>query len=136
MNTVRNEFVTMWIENGILFSQYQKNLVIDLDIAKKIVAERLAFSKGVSFPIMIDFTNLRSVTKDARDYMNQPDGGLKGLTCGAFIGNNAVAVLFINLYLRINKPIIPSKFFTKKDEALEWLQSIGSRKEIVLPNPK
>jgi hypothetical protein len=131
MNTVRNEFVTIWVEDGILFSQYEKNLVIDVSIAKKIVDERLAFSKGESFPILIDFTNLKSVTKEARDYMNQPDGGLKGLTCGAFVGNNAVAVLFVNLYLKINKPIIPSKFFTRKDEALEWLRTIMSKKAIL-----
>jgi hypothetical protein len=73
---------------------------------------------------LIDFSNLKSATKEARDYMNDPEGGLKGLVGGAFLSNSIVATVFINLYLKINKPVIPAKFFTKKAEALNWLNEL------------
>jgi hypothetical protein len=111
------------IEDGILFCSYKKQLEIDLQIAKKIVSDRLVFTKGTSFPLLIDFSNIKSATKEARDYMNSQDGGLKGVICGAFIGSNPLATLFINLYLKINKPPIPALFFAKKDDAILWLKS-------------
>ncbi|HSH67450.1 MAG TPA: hypothetical protein VLB84_17025 [Bacteroidia bacterium] len=125
MDTFENEYVKIWIENDILFSNYQKNIIIDLDIAKKIIDDRVKFTKGKNYPILIDFTNLHSVTKEARDYMNAPDGGLKGLSAGAFLSNSLVTTLFVNLYLTINKPSIPAKFFTKKAEAITWLKEMS-----------
>jgi hypothetical protein len=124
METFENEYVKIWIEDGILFSNYQKNIIIDLDIAKKIIDDRVKFTKGKNYPILIDFTNLHSVTKEARDYMNDPEGGLRGLSGGAFLSNSLVTTLFVNLYLTINKPTIPAKFFTKRAEALHWLKEL------------
>lgn len=112
------------IEDGILFCSYKEHLVIDLETAKRIVHDRIVFTKGISFPILIDFSNMKSSTKEARDYMNSPEGGLKGLTCGAFIGGNALATLFINLYLKINKPTIPAQFFAKREDAIQWLNTV------------
>jgi hypothetical protein len=112
------------IENETLICSYKQRLDMNLDIAKRIVQARIEFTQGESYPILIDFSHLKSATKEARDYMNDPDGGLKGLVGGAFLSNSVVATVFINLYLKINKPIIPSKFFTEKAEALNWLQEL------------
>jgi hypothetical protein len=56
--------------------------------------------------------------------MNSPEGGLNGILGGAFLSNNVVATLFINLYLKISNPTVPAKFFTSKVEALKWLTKI------------
>jgi len=119
------ENIMFWNEgDGILAFSYKENLEIDLSIAKQLVEQRLEFTSGKSVFALVDFTNVKSVTKQARDYMNSPDGGLKGIKAGAFLSNNVVGNLFINLYLNINKPSIPAKFFKKKDDALVWLTKI------------
>lgn len=122
MKTFENKYVNIWFENGILMSSYKKQTVIDLEAAKEIVKDRLVITENQSYPILIDFSNIKSVTKEARDYMNLKDGGLKGITCGAFIGGNSLSTLFINMYLKINKPSIPTSFFTKREEAINWLR--------------
>lgn len=123
MEIYETDYVTMWIKDGVLHSNYKTLLTMNLEIAKKIVKDRIDFTKGKSYPILIDFTNLKSATKEARDYMNKPDGGLAGLVRGAFLSNSVVTTVFINLYLKINKPSIPTKFFTNEQEALNWLKS-------------
>ena len=123
MEIFETNYVSIWIEDGILFSNYKKQINIDEKVARQIVKDRIEFTKGKSYPILIDFTNLKSATKEARDYMNDPKGGLVGLLRGAFLSNNVVTTVFINLYLKINKPSIPTKFFTNKQEALAWLKS-------------
>lgn len=129
METFENNYVKIWIEDDILYSNYQKNIIIDLDIAKKIIEDRVKFTKGKNYPILIDFTNMHSVTKEAREYMNSPEGGLKGLLGGAFLSNSLVTTLFVNLYLKINQPTIPAKFFTKKEDAINWLKSLKMSKQ-------
>jgi hypothetical protein len=108
----------------IMFCSYAPHLMIDLPIAHELIENRLNFSGGRSVYTLIDFTNVKGVTKEARDYMNRIDGGLKGILGGAFISNNIMATLLINLLLKISKPSVPAKFFTNQQEALKWLRWI------------
>lgn len=108
----------------IMFGAYTPHLTINLEIARELIENRLSFSEGQSVYTLIDFTNVKSVTKEARDYMNSVEGGLKGILGGAFLSNNVMATLFINLFLRISKPIVPAKFFTNRDEAVKWLRQV------------
>jgi hypothetical protein len=108
----------------IIFATYVPKLEIDLAIAKELVENRMSFSENKEHYVLIDFTHVKSVTKEARDFMNAPEGGLRGVLGGAFLSNNVVATLFINLYLKVSHPSIPSKFFTDKTEAINWLKKI------------
>ncbi len=117
---------TFWKEeeDDIIFFKYSPRLEMSIDVAKEIVANRLEYSEGNPKYTLIDFTNVKTVTKEARDYMNDSEGGLKGILGGAFLSNNVVATLFVNLYLKVSNPSVPAKFFTDRDEALSWLKKI------------
>jgi hypothetical protein len=112
------------IENDIIFFKYKPSIEIDINMAKDLVQKRLDYTDGQSVYTLIDFTNVKSVTKEARDYMNSQDGGLKGILGGAFLSNSVVATLFVNLYLKVSSPSIPAKFFTNVNDAVTWLQKI------------
>jgi hypothetical protein len=129
MKQIETQDVFFSIEDGVLFCSCKKQIKIDLDAAKRIIEDRVAFTEGKSYPIVMDFTNLHSVSKEAREYFNAPDGGLKGLLAGAFLSNSLVTTLIVNLYLKINQPILPAKFFTKKEEAITWLKSLKLSKQ-------
>ena len=120
------ETASFWKEgdDDILLFKYSPKLEMTIDTAKEIVRSRLEYCHGVSMYVLIDATNIKSVTKEARDYMNSPEGGLKGVLGGAFLSNNVVATLVINLFLKVSNPPIPAKFFTNKKEALKWLRKI------------
>jgi hypothetical protein len=126
MKKTEYRYTNLWTEGDkqIVFANYSTKLEIDIEIAKELVENRIEFSSGESVYTLIDFSNIKSVTKEARDFMNDPEGGLKGVLGGAFLSNNAVTTLLINLYLKINKPTIPAKFFTDKTEAINWLRKI------------
>jgi hypothetical protein len=121
---------TFWREedDDIIFFKYSPKLEMDIHVAKEIVTSRLDYTGDRMVYTLIDFTNVKSVTKEARDYMNSPDGGLKGIQGGAFLSNNVVSTLFVNLYLKVSNPIIPARFFTNREEAISWLQKIKSKK--------
>lgn len=116
------------IDQDTIFFKYGFKIEIDLALAKELVSDRLDYTQARAVYALIDFTNVKSVTKEARDYMNDPEGGLKGILGGAFLSNNVVTTLFVNLYLKVSHPIIPAKFFTSKEDALDWLRKIKTER--------
>jgi hypothetical protein len=121
--------ITFWkLEDNIISFKYAPHIEINLTMAIDLVNKRLDYTEGKAVYTLIDFTNVKSVTKEARDYMNSADGGLKGILGGAFLSNSVVATLFINLYLKVSSPAIPAKFFTNREDALSWLKKISSGK--------
>ncbi|MCD9013995.1 DUF7793 family protein [Parachryseolinea silvisoli] len=112
------------VDEEIIFWNYAPALEMDITIARELVRDRLAYTHGRSVYALIDVTNLKTTTKEARDFMNSKDGGLKGLLGGAFLSNNVVATLLVNLYLKVNTPAIPARFFTNRQDALNWLLKI------------
>jgi len=127
------EFMTVWANESdpdIVYVAYKPKLEIDIDIAKEMVRARLDFTQGKAHYVIIDFTNLKALSKEAREYMNDPQGGLRGILAGAFVSTSVVATLFVNLYLKINKPTTPARFFTNKEEALAWLHEQKKAKKL------
>jgi len=123
------ENISFWrLEEDIIFFKYAPQIEIDIAMARDMVDKRLRYTGGRDVHVLIDFTNVKSVTKEARDYMNSPDGGLKGILGGAFLSNSVVATLFVNLYLKVSNPSIPARFFTNRNEAVAWLRKIRAAK--------
>jgi hypothetical protein len=128
MKKVETQDVIFSIEDGILYCSYKQQLEIDIETARRIIKDRVEFTEGKMYPILIDFSNMKAATKEARDYMNSPEGGLKGLIGGAFLSKSVMATLFINLYIKVSNPAIPARFFTNKEEAISWLKKIETAK--------
>ncbi len=126
-------YTSYWKEEDetIVFIKYALKLEITLDVAKELVRTRLEYTKHKQHYTVIDFTNVLKVDKEARAYMNEEEHGLKNIIAGAFLSNSIIGIFFINLYLKINKPKVPAKFFQNKQDAIMWLQQIKTiRKEL------
>lgn len=121
---LETKYVKLWIEDGILFCRFTENLNVDLDIVKSSVESRINFSKGISYPLLIDMKGVRSFTKEAREYAGKE--GIKLVKAGALVVDSALTKMLVNLFLLINKPNVPTKLFTDENEAKEWLQHFKS----------
>lgn len=127
-----DRYTTYWRESNddTVFIKYTPELEITLPIAKDLVRSRLEYTKNQPHYTIIDFTNVLKVEKAARDYMNNPEFGLKNIIGGAFVSNSIIGVLFINLYLKINKPYVPAKFFQTREEAINYIQDLRQSNSI------
>lgn len=115
----KNEYVEMWIEEGILHLIYSSK-PLHLEAAKEIVHQRLELLAGRSMPHLADYTKGMAADKAARDYLANTEG-VKGVSAGAIIIKNQIQKLLGNAYLTISRPTIPAKLFTEKKDALAWL---------------
>ena len=115
-----NEYAQFWIANDILFFEYKPNIILGLEVAKIVVADRIHFQNEESFPVLCDVRGIVNTDKSGRDYLAR-SGSVLTKAVGLIV-NQKVSLTIGNFYLRINKPTVPTQLFTDKDDALAYLE--------------
>ena len=116
-----NEFAIFWISESILFFEYKPDVVIDLVAAQRIVADRIQMQKEKAYPVLCDIRGIADSDKAARDYLAQHGSVLAKAV--SILGHQSVSILMISFYLKISKPQVPTRIFTDKSDALEFLKA-------------
>ncbi|MES2140931.1 MAG: hypothetical protein V4511_14585 [Bacteroidota bacterium] len=114
-----NEEVRIELEDGILLANWKSSFA-DLNAAQQAVKFRLECTNFVPYPILLNVTALKKITKPARDFLAS-EIGCEGIIAGAFLINSDLGRLIGNFFIQINKPLRPSKLFTDEIKAKEWL---------------
>lgn len=114
-----NDHFEMWIEEGILHVVVLTDS-FTLDLAEECVRERMRITQGKSYPMLSDSRNVVNFEKEARKYLALNDN-VANLNAGAILIKNQLQKILGNFFLLINKPDVPARLFTDKEEALAWL---------------
>jgi hypothetical protein len=93
---------------------------IDLEIAKELVRNRMETTDNQAFYIVIEFSNVREITPEAKHYLLAPEGGLQNILGAAFLANNPVSALIANIFIKSSKKF-PSRYFATKEHAIQWI---------------
>ena len=120
-NYYENEYAQFWIKDGILFFEYRPNVVIDLTIAHRIVADRIQMQNEKSYPVLCDIRGVVDSDKAARDYLAQSGSVLAKAV--SIVTNLSVSLIMTSFYLKICKPSVPTKIFTDDSSALAFLET-------------
>ena len=120
-NYYENEYAQFWIKDGILFFEYRPNVVIDLTIAHRIVADRIQMQNEKSYPILCDIRGVVDSDKAARDYLAQSGSVLAKAV--SIVTNQSVSLIMISFYLKICKPSVPTTIFADELQALAFLEA-------------
>ncbi len=118
-----NEFAIFRIENNILLFEYKSNVIIDLLAAEQIVSDRIQIQNGKAYPILCDISGIVDSDKAARDYLAQHGSVLTKAVAIVVADQKSLSFLMITFYLKISKPQVPTKLFTDKMAALEFLKT-------------
>lgn len=123
------DFYKFKYEGGIFFMTY-KTGPITVDIAREIVKKREELMKGEKIWALIDDANLRSIDREARDFLSS-DEGIHGIEAGALLVSSPFAKHLANFFLKItvNKPKIPTRVFSDRGEALTWLKELKTNSQ-------
>jgi len=124
MSTITEKFpyVICSREEGsdIIYAEFPDPIKVDLVIARELVANRLSFSKNQAHYYILDLSNVKDITTDAKDFMQSPEGGLKNILGGALIATNPVSKLIANIFTKTRKDF-RAKVFSNKAEAFRWI---------------
>lgn len=119
--SVKTEFVSMYLENGVLVVDFlSKN--VTLDQARQIVELRLKLIGDDSYPILVDGRKVSSLDKESRNYFASPEA-MKGVKAGAILIDSTFNKFLGNFFLKVTykKNKLPTMIFTDKKIAFDWL---------------
>lgn len=117
-NSYENQIIKIEIEDGILYGTYLSEK-LDLEGAIKATEFRREVSKGRVLPALVDVSQFKSVSREARTYFAKEAGeDLKAL---AVLVKNPVTRMMVNFFMKFNNPQYPIRFFTSEHEAYSWL---------------
>lgn len=108
-------------ELNFFLAEYATDLRVDLDVAKQIVADRLEFTQHEEHYLVIDLSNVKEVTPEAKDFLQHPNGGLYKIKAAALFANNPVGTLLAQVYAK-TPTTFPCQFFTSREDAIRWIQ--------------
>lgn len=119
---IENDYAKFHVISGIMHFIYKDGVELDLASAKEVVSDRLKAQGNMSYPVMCDIRGLRSVDKEARDYLAKQ--GSQQVSAVALIVGSPARKVMSNFYLAVNKPEVPTKLFISQEEALEFLNGL------------
>ncbi|KVV15014.1 hypothetical protein [Flavobacterium sp. TAB 87] len=115
-----NQNARYWIHEGILFFEYKSKTVIDLEVAMRVVADRISLQNERLLPVFCDIRGVVSTDKAGRDYLAKA-GSLLAVAV-ALLGNENISKTISTFYLEINKPSVPTQVFAVEQEAIHYLK--------------
>jgi hypothetical protein len=98
MREASNDFVKFWMEDGIMYSRFLKEVQLDLECIQEFIQFRHEFSQGEKKYWLHDMKGLKIMTKDAKEY-----GDKYGQE---FLYAGAIVVLFLLLIWRVFLSVI------------------------------
>lgn len=110
----------VWLsEDGIIIT-ISMHPVQDLQVARENMKITKQLAAGVSRPMLVDITRVRSMKKEAREEYVTPESR-QFVNSVALITNSGMGSMVGNLFIQLNKHVVPIKLFTDPNKAKEWL---------------
>lgn len=116
-----NKVFVELIELNIVLLTVKNNATIEVEDVTEIKAFNLNLIGNNDYGVIVDAQNYTSISPEAR-----------GLMTSEYIEKNRVAIAIIiyelpqrivgNFYINFNKPAVPTKLFSKRQEALSWVR--------------
>lgn len=113
--------------DDIVFIELGKSQEVNLVQAKEVVACRIEIANNKKHYFILDTSNVKRVSADAKQYLQDEEGGLKNIVGAAFVASNPVAAMIANIFVKTPKNF-PARFFFSRAHALAWILKYREQK--------
>lgn len=109
-------------EDGIMHIHIKTSASFEIENSIEIVEAREQLAGGKKFPILYT-SEYRFVTpsKEVKEYISTSNQRTALVVADAFVIGSFSQRLAAKIYLKLNKPSIPTEFFSTQEDAIEWL---------------
>lgn len=119
---LKNSTAWCWLDNsGVIFCNGFGNQT--LEVAKENIVLYTQCCEGKARPMLLDFTGMQYITREARAYYSSTELEDNRLICPALaiLTTSLIEKLIANFFIGLNKSAILVKLFTDAEEAKDWL---------------
>ncbi len=122
---LKKSIVTL-MDNGILHIYLKPGAEVELSDAILIVEAMGKLGKGNKFPVLIDAGEFTSVDKEVRIFSASEESNIYTLA-DAIAYYSFAQKLIADFYITHNNPVVPTKAFPTKEEAIKWLETFKKK---------
>jgi hypothetical protein len=105
----------------VLVIRYEDNLVVNLEMAKRITHEVMQFFGDTELGIVHTAGSLTTIDPEVRDYLGG-DSRYAHKIAEAFVVKSLGQRILANFYLRVTRHSCPTEVFTTEEEAVRWVK--------------
>lgn len=120
MATYEQIFETSLDSRGFILSRVAPLAEIELVHAQENTRVVRQLSGDVVYPILVDIRKIRSISKEARDHFAMR-GRKPGVVAIAMLVSSPLSRIIGNFFLGLNHPAVPTRMFSDKLKAEEWI---------------
>jgi hypothetical protein len=116
-----DKFKVTLVSNQYFYVEVKNDAEFEVEDLVLLVQYQKEIGNGNSFPVLIYPSKTATTNSDLIRYMAQKNS-LPYTLADAFVLTSVPQKILARLYFRVIPPERPVKFFSKKEDALEWLQ--------------
>lgn len=106
-------------DNGLLHLRWLPGVNIEVDDARAAMAKVNELCQQEQHPMLVDMEAVGSVSRQARAVWSIPCSASRI----ALLGTSPVDRVLANFFLGVHVPPCPTRFFTSRSQALDWLST-------------
>ncbi|MBZ9629792.1 STAS/SEC14 domain-containing protein [Salegentibacter sp. LM13S] len=114
-----DEYARIWIENDILFLEYQHGLELTQKVARVVVNSRITYQQNREYAIFCDTSGIIEADFEALTYLALE--GLLLIKAIAFYPKFPPNILLTKFFLETLQENIPADIFETKNQAINFL---------------
>ena len=115
--------------DNILYTDCFPNTIMTLEDGKESTRISAEMVSNIPRPLFCDLTNVVKMTQDCRRHFAGPEHARTFSKC-ALIVSSPISKIIGNFFLGLNKPLKPTRLFTNKEDALNWLKEDSSDQDV------
>jgi hypothetical protein len=116
-----DKFIATTLGGGIIENKIKDEVTLDKEGVLEMKRANMSLAQGQKYATIVTVGFLSGITKEARELMATEefiqDAVAKGLIVET-LGHRIAA----NFYMRVNKPVMLTRVFKSREEALRWVQ--------------
>lgn len=109
-------------DDGILHVHLKESAHITLTDAQETLKAMRVVGNGRKYPVLIDSGEFVIIDPEVRVFSASEEGNIYTIA-DAIAYHSLPQKLSANFYMAFNKPVVPTRTFSDKAEAIEWLYS-------------
>ncbi|MBF4992973.1 STAS/SEC14 domain-containing protein [Arthrobacter gandavensis] len=112
-------YAAVFLEDGFVRLVLPPGAVITGGVAARAASEFEQLTRTGMMPLLLELTGIESITRSARSVF----GSAQNASAVAVLGSSQVDRVIANFLLGGDLPSCPTKYFSSRDKALEWLRA-------------
>ena len=119
---IETKTANIYIEENVIYLIYKDKADVDIDEIEENIAVKTKLQDGKAMKTLVDVTGVWQYSNEAREIVSSKRFKKITIAMAVVVGYSLPLKMVANFFIKINKPLTPTKLFNSKKDAQDWLK--------------